>query len=139
MSERPDKVTLFWEGQRGKTTREVNLTLDIRDFEGRPGYVWLFLAANTHLSYDAMVLWLGLQKWKGAERSRSWLQRRRWLFEPPDKVNNTGVKQNADGRDARAMTIMQEYPTMSARALSRLLKERGINRSKNWVLRNRCR
>ena len=136
----PDKTTMSWSDWRGKEiSREVNLTLDIRDFEGRPGYVWLFLAANCHLSYADIQRCIELQGDEDMERSRSWFQRRRWLFENPEKASFGGTKPNADGQDGRAIKIMRENPGVSARKLSQILRGRGIYRGKDWVLKNRCR
>jgi hypothetical protein len=72
------------------------------------------------------------------QRSRSWIARKRWLFEDPNNVNHPGEKPNADGRDSRAISIIRENRTMSARALARLLSEHGIRRGKDWVLKHRC-
>ena len=136
-----DKITMSWTDWGGKKlSRVVNQTLDIRDFVGRPGYVWVFLAANCHLSYSDMLLWLNSLEWKNGVRSQSWLQRRRWLFEDPDKVQSRGTKPNADGMDEEAIEFLKEHTATSARKLSRmLLKECGIRRGKDWVLKNRCR
>ncbi len=133
-----NKMTMTWEDWRGKkVSREVNMTLDIRDFEDRAGYVWLFLAANCHLSYADMARFLESRELYDMERSRSWFQRRRWLFEDPKKATLGGPKPNGD--DARAIEIMRENTTVSARKLSRMLREFGIYRGKDWVLKNRCR
>ena len=128
----------FRDGRGQEVTRDVNLTLDIRDFEDKPGYPWLFLAANAHLSYDVMLRYL---ESKGArlERTKGWLQRRRWMFEPANAVNGPGVKANADGKEARAIAMVRANATLSAAKLSRLLAESGIRRSREWVRRNRCR
>lgn len=118
-------------------SREVNYVIDIRDYKGRPGFPWLVIAANPHLSVNVLWRWL-TSEGKNYERSESWINRRRWLFQDPEKATSTGRQPNADGRDGRAIAIMQENPTLSARAMSRLLKEHGIRRDKNWVLRHRC-
>lgn len=133
-------MTMTYEDWNGKElSREINLTLDIRDFEDRPGYVWLFLAANCHLSYTDMARFLAARKLEDMERSRSWFQRRRWLFEDPKKATLGGRKPNSDSKDERAFEIMRENTTVSARKLSRMLRDYGIYRGKDWVLKNRCR
>jgi hypothetical protein len=38
------------DGHEKKQARETNLTLDIRDFLGTPGFPWLVIATNRHLS-----------------------------------------------------------------------------------------
>ncbi len=69
-----DTITMSWTDWRGKEIRrDINLTLDIRDFEGRPGYVWLFLAANCHLSYADIQRCIELQGDEDMERSREQL------------------------------------------------------------------
>jgi len=132
------KGTLRWEGDSGKEqTREVNYVIDIRDYRGRPGFTWLVIAANPHLSVRALWWWLASEE-GDYQRSQSWIYRRRWLFEDPMKANGIGRQPNVDGKDGRAIAIMRENPTMSARALSRLLKEHGIVRKKDWVLKHKC-
>jgi hypothetical protein len=137
-----DKSTMWWEGWRGKKqTREINHTLDIRSLRGTAGYAWAFMAANTHLSAADTERWLSLESREhpGAYRGKSWIKRRRWMFQPPGTVNASGPRRNADAKDHKAAEIMRANPTMSARNLSRLLKENDIDRGKDWVLRNRCR
>jgi hypothetical protein len=135
-----DKETLHWtDGHGRKVTREVRLTLDIRDFEGMAGYPWLVMAANPHLSGPDILRFLRLKAdegLEGAERNPSWIARRRWMFQRAS--NLPGTQPDADGKDARALSTMREYPTLSARKLSRLLKEKGIDRSREWVRRFRC-
>jgi hypothetical protein len=136
--ERKPTGTLRWGGQYGpEQTRPINYVLDIRDFKDRPGFPWLVIAANKHLSVDVLRMWLESE---GAnyQRSRSWIARKRWLFEDPNNVNRPGDKPNADGKDGRAISIIRENRTMSARALARLLSEHGIRRGKDWVLKHRC-
>jgi hypothetical protein len=136
-----DKGTMTWEDGHGrKVTREVRLTIDVRDFEGLAGYPWLVMAANPLLSGPDILRFLELKADEGlvgVERNRSWIARRRWMFQRND--NLPGTRPNADGKDARALTIMEEHPTLSARKLSQLLKENGISRGKDWVQKNRCR
>ena len=95
------------------------------------------IAANPHLSVRVLSLWL-LSEGESYERSESWIYRKRWLFRDPEKANRPGVQPNADGKDQRALKIMRENRTMSARGLSRLLKEHGIARNKDWVWKHRC-
>ncbi|RZU42709.1 hypothetical protein [Edaphobacter modestus] len=130
--------TLRWTDGHGKeVSRQTNLTINIEDFKGTPGYPWLVIAANRHLSVDVLEMWLRVEG-ENYERSRSWIARRRWMFEDPNNVNKPGSKPNADGKDARAIAIMRENPKMSVRALARLLSKSGIRRGKDWVLRHRC-
>jgi hypothetical protein len=118
---------------RGKEERrEVNETIDLRQFEGMPGYALLVLAANTHLS--RWELWMWLHK-HGVERSDSWIARRRWLFQEPKPP---GVKPDADGQGKRALDIVHSNPKLSLRDLTKLLAKRGIRRSREWVRKNRC-
>jgi hypothetical protein len=127
---------MSWENWRGKKeTRSINMTLDIRAHRGEPGFALLAIAGNTHLSVADLHRLLAVE---GVGRSRSWIQRRRWLFQQPDAVNSSG-KPNADGKDGFAMTIMRDNPTLSVRQLAKLLSERHIDRSREWVRRNRCR
>jgi hypothetical protein len=114
-------------------SRAVNLTLDIRDFQGRPGFALLVIAANPHLSIRETLTYLEAF---GVKRSGSYITRRRWLFHDPA---GSGAKTNRDGRDAAAIAIMATHPTMSLRDLSRLLAESGIVRGKDWIRQNRCR
>ena len=124
---------LRWTDFRGREVRrEVNETIDIRKFEGMPGYALLVLAANPHLSRFELWMWL---KRRGVERSDSWIARRRWLFQEPKAP---GAVRDADGKATEAYAIMQANPTMSLHNLARLLAEHGIKRSREWVRKNRC-
>jgi hypothetical protein len=130
-----DKGTLSWPGNAGRTeTRPINWTLDIRDHRGEPGFALLLIATNTHLSVTDLLLFLHSE---GVGRSRTWVQRRRWLFQQAETVNSPGHKPNGDGKDARAVEIMLDNPKLSVRDLSRMLKENGINRSRDWCRRHR--
>jgi hypothetical protein len=131
MDTRKPTGALEFDGLSGKRqSRPINYVIDIRDYKGRPGYPWLVIAANPHLS--VYVLWLLLSSEGGRnERGESWIKRRRWLFQDPNKAAGAGGQANADGRDGRAVKIMRENPTMSARSLVRLLKENGIRRGKD--------
>jgi hypothetical protein len=132
-----DKETMTWTDGRGKpASREVNLTLAVNKFRGTPGHALLIIAANTHLSVSDLWRLLGSE---GIGRSRSYIQRRRWLFQDPDTINVQGTKPNLDGKDDRAFQIMRDNPTLSLRQLSRLLKQHGIHRGKDWIMHNRCR
>lgn len=131
-----EKGTLSWQNGRDKQeSREVHYTLDTRNHRGEPGFALLAIAANTHLSVADLQR---LLESEGVGRSRSYIQRRRWLFQQTDTVNHSGHKPNADGKDAPALTIMRANPTLSVRQLSRLLSEAGIDRSRDWVRRHRC-
>lgn len=118
-----------------KINHEINLSLDLRDFEGTPGFALLALAANRHLSIETLRLWLETQ---GAERGQGWIQKRRWLFQPPEMLRVSGARANADGKDGPALKIMAENPRLSLRDLSKLLAKRGITRSREWIRKHRC-
>lgn len=134
---KPTGVLEFDSPSGKRQSREVNYVLDIRDYRGRAGYPWLVIAANPQLSVYALWLWLLSEGGKN-ERGESWIKRRRWLFQDPNVAKGTGGQANADGKDGRAVKIMRENPTMSARNLVRLLKENGIRRGKDWVLKHKC-
>jgi hypothetical protein len=121
-----------WSGK--EQVREVNMTLDLRKFEGTPGYALLVLAANLHLSIRNIQDWLEL---KGVGRSKGWLYKRRWLFQQPG-TRSPNSKTNRDGKDERAIVTIREYPTASLRDLVRVLKAKGIIRGKDWVRTHRC-
>lgn len=128
--------TLTWTNGRGKEeSRPINYTLDIREHIGEPGWALLAIAANTHLSVSDLVRLL--DDLGGVERSRSWLQRRRWLFQQPGAVNAPN-KTNRDGKDNWAIGMMAENPTLSVRQLVRLLAKQGISRNREWVRCHRC-
>jgi len=114
-------------------TRPINYTLDIRDFQGRAAFALLAIAANHHLGTSDLERLLNAL---GVERSRSYIQRRRWMVDPT--ADNPGAKPDVDGQDERAQQIIREHPRKSARALVRLLAEHGIKRGKTWVWQNRC-
>lgn len=95
---------------------------------------WLIMAANVQLSINDL---LEVMAAYGYERTRSWVSRRRWIFFAADYVRNAGRGRDADGQEARAFRIMDEHPHVSAREMARILRERGIRRSKDWVLKNR--
>lgn len=129
-------ASISWTDWRGREQRRpINPTLNVDEFRGAPGHALLLIAANRHLSVSDLRRLLDVE---GIERSRSWIQRRRWLFSDPDAVNAPGAKPNRDGRDERAIAIMRDNPNLSARQLSYLLKQHGIRRGKDWVLKNRC-
>jgi hypothetical protein len=121
-----------WRGR--EVSREINLTLDIRDFKGRAGMPWLIMAANVHLSINEL---LEVMAAYGYMRTRSWVSRRRWIFFDANYVRKAGGVRNADGQEARAYRIMGEHPHVSARELARILRKNGIRRGKDWVLKNR--
>jgi hypothetical protein len=128
--------TLSWVDGHGKEVRwEIKPTLATDDFRDAPGHALLLVAANRHLSVSALER---LLRAEGIGRSRSWIQRRRWLFQDPDAIRSVGEKSNADGQDTRAVAVMRENPTLSLRGLSKLLDRHGIARGKDWVRQHRC-
>jgi len=137
---RKDKGTMtFTDGHNREVTRRINFTLDIRDFRGMAGFPWLVIAANSHLSLGDLwrLLQIEARENPECERPRSWIQRHRWMFQPPDKVNPPGAPSNRDGLDNRAVAIMLENPKLSAARLQFLLKDEGIKRSREWVRKRR--
>jgi hypothetical protein len=126
---------MSWEDGRGhEVTRAVNQVIDVRDFVGTPGYALLIVAANTNLSGGEIDRYL---KRIAIGRSRNWIQKRRWLFQPPGTSNPTSPV-NVDGKDARAREIMRMFPELSVRDLAAVLKENGVVRSREWVRIHRC-
>ena len=117
----------------GRTTRTVNLTIDIRDFKDRAGFAWLLMAANPHLSVrdtQDVLAQVGEQH----ERPIGWISRRRWLFHGK---GNKGTQRNADENDERAREIMDANPHVSNRQLVCVLKTHGIIRSREYVRQHR--
>jgi len=128
--------TIIWTDGHGKeVSREINLTLNVEDFRGTPGYAQLVIAANRHLSIPTVERWLELV---GVEVSRNWLYRRRWMFQDPKTVNKPGSKSDEDGKYARAVAIIRENRKMSVGRLSWLLRQHGITRCREWVRQHRC-
>lgn len=137
--QRSNKTTMYWTSWRGKEERRpINHVIDIRDLRGTPGYSMLVVAANTNLSVWDIKRFLDIEarELPLVERSTSWIQRRRWLFQPPG-ADNYKNRSDPDGKHAEACAIMAENRTLSLRGLSRLLAERGISRSRDWVRKHR--
>jgi hypothetical protein len=116
----------------------VALSIDVERFRGTPGYALLVVAANTNLSVFDIERYLRDVVGGLDARSKSWIQRRRWLFQQPDADNSKGRTPNGDGQAARAVKIMHENPKLSVRGLVRLLGEHGIKREREWVRKHRC-
>ncbi len=134
-----DTSKLTWTDYQGRERGfEVNHMIDVRKFLGTPGYSMLVVAANTEQTIANIEMFLEYQarEYPLVERSKSWIQRRRWLFQQPDARNEKGLR-NRDGRDKIAVQIMGENPRESARGLVKILKERGITRSKDWCWKHR--
>lgn len=131
---------MSWTNRRGKEeTRVINHVIDIRDFRGTPGYSLLVVAANTNLSVRDIETFLReveARELPLVERGRNWVQRRRWLFQPPG-TDNYKPQSDLDGKHAQACAIMAANPTLSSRGLHWLLKEHGINRSREWCRHHR--
>lgn len=126
----------YLEIQSPTTGKKIKYRVDIdaREFKGRTGMPWLIMAANVSLSINQL---LDVMAHYGYERTRSWVARRRWIFFDADYVRQCGASADADGQQARAYRIMDQHPRVSARELVRILRERGIKRSKDWVLKHR--
>ena len=87
---------MSWVDGRGhKVTRAVNQVINVRDFIGTPGYALLLVAANTNLSGGEIDRYL--KDIAGVGRSRNWIQKRRWLFQPP----GTAIPLRREMRTAR--------------------------------------
>jgi hypothetical protein len=108
--------------------------IDARDFKGRAGLPWLIMAANVNLSINQL---LDVMAAYGCQRTRSWVARRRWIFFDANYVRNAGGQADTDGQQARAYRLMDEYPSVSAREMVRILRDAGIKRGKDWVLKHR--
>jgi hypothetical protein len=135
----PDKVTIAWTDLRGhKVKRDVALSIDVERFRGTPGYALLVVAANTNLSVGDLARYLTDVVGGLDARSRSWIQRRRWLFQQPGTDNSKGRTPDGDGQAARAVKIMRANPNLSVRGLVRLLREHAIKREREWVRKHRC-
>src|SRR5258708_4754758 len=115
---------------------KYRVDIDAREFKGRAGMPWLIMAANTDLSLNELLEVMAVY---GYERTRSWVSRRRWIFFDADYVRNAGGVRDADGQAARAFRIMEQHPHVSARELARILRESGVKRGRDWVLKNRVR
>jgi hypothetical protein len=130
-------ATLSWDDgfERGVTiSRTVNLSIpDIQKFKGRPGYVWLLIAANPHLSINDMIEWL-FEVDPKSYRPHTWIAKRRWMFH---EKFQPGARANQDGKDERARKIMADNKELSLRDMVRALADRGIRRGKDWVRVNR--
>lgn len=117
--------------------KEIRLTVNARDMEGLAGYPWIIVAANPQLSNAVIDRYLRDCGIDGAERTPSWIQRRRWMFRRVLNGNHTGSPADRDGNQARAVRIMRDHPKLSVRQLVDLLKERGIKRGREWVRTHR--
>jgi hypothetical protein len=135
---KPNTATLWWMERGERVTVDVNLIADAQSFEGMAGYPWIIMAANPQLSNELIRRYLRASGFRGAERTASWIQRNRWMFRNVQPGNPKGAKANQDGNYARALRVMGEYPTASARQLVHRLIEHGIKRSRQWVLEHRC-
>ena len=135
-------IAMSWTDWRGKEhVREVNQLIDVRDFLGTPGYSMLLVAANTHLSAPDLKLFLEAvsqesEDTKWVNRTLTWIKKRRWMFQKPGTVNTNRC--DVDGKQARAVCLMNANPKLSNRALERLLNENGIIRSRDWIRQHRC-
>jgi hypothetical protein len=136
-----DKITMAFEDGRGKeVTRDVHMALNAADCRGTPIYPWLVIAANPHLSAPDILRFFELEAERGLagiRRPLSWIRRKRWMAQFPDHINMSGPRPDDDAQYRRAVAIMRANPTMSARALARLLKENGVDRGKDWVCLHR--
>lgn len=121
------------EGNSGKRIR-YRVDIDARDFKGRAGMPWLIMAANVNLSINQL---LDVMAAYGCQRTRSWVARRRWIFFDANYVRQAGGQADSDGQQAHAYRLMDEHPSVSAREMVRILRDAGIKRGKDWVLKHR--
>lgn len=127
------KFTLEPDRYGREQSRDVNLTIDIRDFKDNAGFVYLLIAANPQLSIrDIQDIATAVNA--NHHRPVGWLSRRRWLFHG---LGKPGLKPNIDGRDEQARALMAEHPNLSSRETVQLLRESGIVRSREWVRQHR--
>lgn len=134
-----DKITMSWTHWRGhEVSKEVHLIADARNVVGLAGYPWIVIAANPHLSNLDIERYLATCGIDGAERSLSWIQRRRWMFRTVKPGNANGPRSDVDGNYARALQIMWDHPTVSNCKLVHILKKHRIKRSREWVRQHRC-
>ena len=137
-------VTMSWTDWRGKQhTREFNQNIDIQDFAGTPGYAILLVAANAHMLASDIEFFLEQmsrqsEETQSAGRPLTWITKRRSMFQKPGTADAKPAACDFDGKQKRAMSLMSEHPNWSVRALHRLLKKNGIERSKEWVRQSRC-
>lgn len=113
---------------------KYRVDIDAREFKGRAGMPWLIMAANVNLSLNDL---LDVMAHYGYGRNRSWVSRRRWMFFDANYVCQCGASADLDGKQARAYQIMDQYPSVSARELVRILGKAGVKRGKDWVLKHR--
>jgi len=138
-AERKPTSTIYWKDRRGKQqSRAINHLIDIRDYQRCAVYPWLLMAANQHLSTTDIwsFMMLVAKDHPSIERPLSWLQKRRWMTQPPDSLSVFSYP-NRDGQDERAKRIIAENPDLSLRNLVVLLRERGMDRGKDWVRKAR--
>ena len=129
-------MPIDWVDYNGKTVK-INTVADARDFEGMAGYPWIIVAANPQLSNAVLDRYLGDCGIDGAERTPSWIQRKRWMFRRVSPGNHVGGTPDRNGNQARALRIMQDNPRLSLRQLVYALKESGIKRGREWVRKHR--
>lgn len=120
----------------GKTVN-INTVADARDIEGLAGYPWIIMAANPQLSNAVIDRYLSNCGIDGAERTQSWLQRKRWMFRRVQPGNHAGGTPDRNGNQARALRIMRENPRLSIRQLVHVLADNGITRAREWVRKHR--
>ncbi len=81
---------------------EYRVDIDAREFKGRAGMPWLIMAANVNLSITQL---LEVMAHYGVYRTRSWVDRRRWMFFDAAYVRQSGATADADGQQSRAYQI----------------------------------
>jgi hypothetical protein len=129
------EILEFQDGAGRTVTRLVNQIIDIRAFTHYAVFPWLLMAANPHLSAPDISEYLAWQG-EGVFRPVRWVSKRRWMCGP---VHSSGPRRNADGCDTLAFELLAANRDLSLRDMVRLLKENGIQRSREWIRRNRVR
>jgi hypothetical protein len=134
-TERKPTGSITWEDWRGREQRRpINYIADWRECRHPAGKALMIVGANTHLSLTDIERLLSAE---GIERSRSWVNRRRWLFRAAEKVGVSSPA-NRDGQDARAIAIMARHRTFSVRKLAFVLRDDyRIRRGVDWVRKHR--
>ena len=69
----------YLEHDSPRTGKKIKYRVDVdaRQFQGRAGMPWIIMAANVDMSINNL---LEVMAAHGYERTRGWVERRRWIF-----------------------------------------------------------